>query len=177
MGLRKSLCYTTPERSYTRKSKVKSKNYVKGVPPTKISKFIMGNLQGYNQGKYECTVVVSVEQPIQIRDNSIEASRMLINRELDNGLKGDYYFLVSSYPHQILREKKILMGAGADRMSTGMQLAFGKPCALAIKMMPGDKLFKIACHKNAIPLVRTILKKIKAKIPGRKKITVTERKI
>jgi len=176
MGLRKSLCYTTPERSYTRKSKVKSKSYIKGVPTTKISKFIMGNLKGFNDGKYECTITVSVEQPIQIRDNSIEASRMLINRELDEELKGDYYFLVSSYPHQILREKKILMGAGADRMSTGMQLAFGKPCALAIKMMPGDKLFKIACHKSAVPAVRKILDKIKAKIPGRKKIVVEEKK-
>ena len=113
MGLRKSRCYTTPERSYTRKSKVKSKSYVKGVPTTKISKFSMGNLANYEAGKYTFTISVLVSEPIQIRDNSIEASRMLINRELDKELKGDYYFTVPSYPHQILREKKILMGAGA----------------------------------------------------------------
>jgi large subunit ribosomal protein L10e len=177
MGLRKSLCYTTPERSYTRKSKVRSKGYVKGVPVTKISKFIMGNLAGYNAGKYPCTISVFVLDPIQIRDNCIEASRMLINRELDQELKGDYYFAVTSYPHQILREKKILMGAGADRMSQGMQLAFGKPCALAIKFRSNGKLFMICCNKNGVPAVRRILDKIKAKIPGRKKIVVEERKI
>lgn len=176
MGLRKSRCYTTPERSYTRKSKVRSKSYVKGAPVTKISKFIMGNLANYNAGKYQFIISVLVEEPIQIRDNCIEASRMLINRELDTELKGDYYFAVSAYPHQILREKKILMGAGADRMSQGMQLAFGKPASVAIKFNANGKLFMIACNKNAIPVVRKVLDKIRAKIPGRKRIVVEEKK-
>lgn len=176
MALRKGKCYHTPERPYTRRSKVKSKNYVKGVPQTKVSKFIMGNLANFSQGKYPCTVTVCAKEPVQMRDNAIEASRMFVNRELDNELKGDYFFTVPAYPHQILREKKILMGAGADRMSSGMQLAFGKPCALAARLSAGDKIFRVACTKNAVPAVRKILERIKAKLPGRKIIAVEERK-
>ena len=42
-GLRKGRCYREIERAYTRKSKFRSKGFVKAIPPNKIIKYNMGN--------------------------------------------------------------------------------------------------------------------------------------
>ena len=174
MGLRKGHCYTSEKRSYTRKSKVKSKSYIKAIPPTKMVKFVMGDSPGFFAGKFSHNVSLVMKEPIQIRDNAMESARMLLNRQLDEKLKGNYYFIVSAYPHHILRENKMLTGAGADRMQTGMAKSFGKPTGVAAQIPENGKVFSIACNKEFIPAVREMLVKIKAKLPGQKSVIVEE---
>lgn len=177
MALRKGRCYSpVSKRPYTRKSRVRVKGYVKATPQTKISKFIMGNIPKFNQGKYPYCISLIARDSIQIRDNAIEASRMVINRTIEKKLKGDYYFTISAYPHHILRENKMLSGAGADRMQSGMKHSFGKVVGIAARLSAGSKIFSVACNKEAIPLIRVAFTKVKAKIPGRKSIVVEERK-
>ena len=172
MALRKGHCYTAIERPYTRKSKVKSKSYIKTIPPVKIAKFTMGDSSGFAQGKYNYRVMLVMAEPIQIRDNAIEAARILAHRALEDRLKGNYYFVVSAYPHHILRENKMLTGAGADRMQKGMQLSFGKPIGVAAQLDSGKAIFTVMCQKEAIPIVREILEKVKTKLPGKKTMIV-----
>ena len=43
-----------------------------------------------------------------------------------------------TYPHQILRENKQATGAGADRVSQGMRLSFGKNVGTAAEFK-GDR--------------------------------------
>jgi len=173
MPLRKGKCYSKSDRPpYTRKSRVRTKSYIKGAPQTRISKFMMGDLEGFQDEKYKCCVELVMDEKVQIRDNALEASRTLINKELEKKLKGNYFFVVAAYPHQILREKKILSGAGADRLSTGMQLAFGKPIGLAARVQEGNSVFRVFCNKNAINVAKEALKKVKSKIPGKKRIVV-----
>ena len=162
------------KRAYTRRSKVKSKSYIKAIPLSKIAKFSMGDAAG--AAKYPCVVDLVMLEPIQLRDNSVEAARQQVHRHLDEKLKGNFYFIVSAYPHHILRENKMLTGAGADRMSTGMQRSFGKPVGIAAQIHAGGKVFSIACMKEAVPFVRSTLEKIRPKIPGVKAIKVSERK-
>lgn len=177
MALRKGKCYAKPtKRPYTRKSRVRVKGYVKTAPQTKISKFIMGNIVKFEQGKYPFFVNMIALDPIQIRDNALEASRMVINRHIEKKLKGDYCFVIAAYPHHILRENKMLTGAGADRMQSGMKHSFGKVVGIAARLKAGSKIFSIACNKEAIPTIRTAYAKVKAKIPGKKSIIVEERK-
>ena len=45
-----------------------------------------------------------------------------------------YFFQLRIYPHHILRENPLAAGAGADRMSTGMKCAFGKPISVAARV-------------------------------------------
>ncbi|MEM4152679.1 MAG: 50S ribosomal protein L16 [Candidatus Pacearchaeota archaeon] len=174
MGLRKGHCYTKIERPYTRKSKVKSKSYIKTIPPLKIARFEMGDVSGFNKGKYNCFVMLTVTEPVQIRDNALEAARQYAHKKLEEKLKGNFYFVLNAHPHHILRENKMLTGAGADRMQTGMSHSFGKPIGIAAQLMKGDKIFSVACNREAIPAVREILNKIKSKLPGKKTIVVEE---
>ncbi len=174
MGLRKGHCYTTVKRSYTRKSKVRSKSYVKTIPPLKIAKFSMGDVSGFEQGKYEWKVSLIMNEAIQLRDNAIESARQWGHRALEEKFKGNFYFAVSVYPHHILRENKMLTGAGADRMQTGMQLSFGKPVGVAAQISKGRAIFIVACHKEAIVFVREIFNDIKTKLPGSKSVVVEE---
>ena len=174
MGLRKGHCYTLVKRSYTRKSKVKSKSYIKTIPPSKIARFTMGDVSGFGQGRYAYFVKLIVNESIQIRDNAIESARQWAHRALEEKLKGNFYFTVSAYPHHILRENKMLTGAGADRMQTGMQLSFGKPIGIAAQISKGNAIFTVACHKDAINFVREILNDIKTKLPGNKSVVVEE---
>ena len=167
MALRKASAYSKRyARPYTRRSTVQSKSYIKTIPQQKIVKFHMGNLKAYEEGKYKYLLrAVSLER-VQIRDNSLESCRQLINKMLDTKFVGNYYLGVMVYPHHILRENKMLTGAGADRMSSGMQLSFGKTMGRAALVHPGKDIFIIAVeNERAMQDARKMLNKVKSKLP------------
>lgn len=65
----------------------------------------------------------------------------------------------------------MLTGAGADRMQTGMQLAFGKSTGKAAIVKPGTKVFFIAVpNKKAISFTRKLIKQVRSKLPGKLKL-------
>jgi large subunit ribosomal protein L10e len=171
MGIRKALAYTKRYAlPFTRVSKKKSKSYIKVVPPQKISKFTMGNSQMLNQGKLPHRLYLVAAESCQLRHNALEACRQFINKELDNNFMNQYLFKVVPYPHHIQRENKMLTGAGADRMQTGMQLSFGKSMGKAALIKKGDKIF-MTCLPNekAVRLTRELYQKIKPKLPCKTK--------
>jgi large subunit ribosomal protein L10e len=172
MPLRKAMAYSKHrKKAYTRKSNVKSKSYVKAVPSTKIIKFLMGDVNKFNANKFNWIIELRSTELVQIRDNAIEASRQLIHRHLEKQLKGNYYFALSVYPHHVLRENKMLTGAGADRMQTGMSASFGSVVGIAAIVRPGGKIFTIAVsNENDARFVRKVLNKVRAKIPCHAKI-------
>ncbi len=172
MGLRKGHCYTTVKRANTRKSKVRSKSYVKAIPPKKIAKFAMGDIEKFNKKGFTHKIKVIVKQDIQIRDNAIESARQIIIRHLEGNFKKDFYITVDAYPHHILRENKMLTGAGADRMQTGMQLSFGSTVGLAAQLDSGASLFTIYVDEKNIPKVREIIRMASSKLPKEKGIVV-----
>ncbi|MEM2932765.1 MAG: 50S ribosomal protein L16 [Candidatus Pacearchaeota archaeon] len=176
MVIKKASAFSKPKSpAYTRKSKKRKLNFVKGWLPIKIQKFTMGNLDAFNAGKFNFYVKLVGNEPIQIRDNAIEACRRQILRHLDAKVgKNNYYFIVAKYPHQILRENKIATGAGADRTSTGMQLAFGAVVGNAAIIAPGDPIFLIATTKEFINYARDIFDRVCPKLPGKKRIEVEE---
>jgi large subunit ribosomal protein L10e len=172
MALRRSNSYSKKHVvPYTRTSKKKQRAYIKVVPPSKIIKYTMGNLKSYKEGKFPKSLILVMEEKVQVRQNALEAIRQYVNKKLDTVMKEQYLFKVIPYPHHIQRENKMLTGAGADRMQTGMQLSFGRPIAKAAILNKGDKVFSIhvATDKN-VSIARKILKQIYAKIPGKKKI-------
>jgi large subunit ribosomal protein L10e len=166
-ALRKASAYTKRyARPYTRKSTVKSKSYIKTIPPQKIVKFHMGNIQKYNEGKLPFKLRVISNEKVQIRDNSIEAARQLINKHLDEEFPANYYLQIMVYPHHILRENKMLTGAGSDRMQTGMQLSFGKTIGRAALVEKGKEIFVAHVeNQNAAQEARRILHLVKSKLP------------
>jgi|SRR3989344_850245 len=156
---------------YTRISKKKSKSYIKAVPPQKIVKFTMGFENLLNKGKLPHQLTVVSEENVQIRHNALEACRQYLNKKLDVGYPGQYLFKVIPFPHHIQRENKMLTGAGADRMQTGMQLSFGKSMGKAAIVKKGGRVFFIALpNEKAVIFVRHLLKEIRSKLPGKIKV-------
>ena len=59
----------------TRRSKLQKFNYIKAVPTQKIVKFNMGDVKGFEEGKYKIKMTLLTEENIQIRDLALEAAR------------------------------------------------------------------------------------------------------
>ncbi len=167
MSIKKASAWRNVKRPYTRRSKSRAKSFIKTVPPLKIQKFVMGDSQRFNNDSFEYVLKVVSQGTLQVRDNALEASRRLINREFEKIMgKGNFYFAINVYPHHVLRENKMLTGAGADRLQTGMQLSFGKVVGNAIQVKKGTTFFTIAFNgKQNLNVAMSSIKKIKPKLP------------
>ncbi len=172
MALRKARAYSKKHVvPYTRTSKQKNRAYVKTIPPSKIVKFSMGNLKLYEEGKLPHVLTLVTTEPIQIRQNALEACRQFINKKLDEELGGQYFFRVIPFTHHIQRENKMLTGAGADRTQKGMQLSFGRTIAkAAILRKNGRIMAAYVATPKAVSYVRNVMKQIKSKLPCKTKI-------
>jgi large subunit ribosomal protein L10e len=174
--LRKAGAYSKKyARPYTRVSKKKSKNFIKTVPASKITKFNMGNIQAYQSGKYNIIIRAICKEQIQIRDNSIEAARQGITRALEKSVPNQFYFEIKVHPHHIIRENKMLTGAGSDRMQTGMQHSFGKTIGRAAMVKANQELFFLATTGDKqVRAIRAAVTAVKARLPCKTQI-VTEK--
>ncbi|MCK5625109.1 50S ribosomal protein L16 [Candidatus Pacearchaeota archaeon] len=171
-SLRKASAYSKKKVvPFTRVSKKRQKSYIKTVPHQKIVKFTMGKESLLNEGKLPHQLIAISTEKVQIRHNAFEACRQFINKKLDQELAGQYFFRVIPFPHHIQRENKMLTGAGADRMQTGMQLSYGKSVGKAAILKPGNKIFFVAVpNEKAAHFARKVLKQIKSKLPCKTKI-------
>ncbi len=155
---------------YTRASKRKKRAYIKVVPPQKIVKFSMGDGNTYETGKYPHKLVLISTENVQIRHNALEACRQYINKFLDKSVPGQYFFRVVPFPHHIQRENKMLTGAGADRMQTGMQLSFGKSTGKSAILKENSEIFLVAAStQKAVVNARQAFRDIKSKLPCKTK--------
>ncbi|MEM1589215.1 MAG: 50S ribosomal protein L16, partial [Candidatus Bathyarchaeia archaeon] len=82
------------------------REYVKGFPQPKITKFTMGD----PNAKFEYEVRLVALERAQIRHNALEAARVAANRLLMDKLSNNYFMQVHPYPHVILRENKMIFG-------------------------------------------------------------------
>jgi len=157
------------ERPYTRISKYREKSYIKRTLNTKIIRFVMGN----PQKTFPHTVVLKTKDPIQVRDNAMESARMTTNRLLEKTLGTPSYILrVRTYPHHIQRVHSLASGAGADRFSTGMAHAFGKPSFQTAQLKADQVVFEVNVDKKNIPVAVQALTRAKSKFPMACKIEI-----
>ena len=170
--LRKAGAYSKKyARPYTRVSKRKAKSFIKTVPQSKIVKFNAGNRKEFNAGKYDTKIRMVSTERVQVRDNALEASRQYVTRSLETQIPGQFYLEIKVYPHHLLRENKMLTGAGSDRMQTGMQRSFGKTIGRAAMIKPGKEIFVIyTSGDKQIRISKEVLGAIKAKLPCKSKI-------
>jgi large subunit ribosomal protein L10e len=162
-GLRTFSCYRKVKRSYTRKSRYKVKGYIKAVPTCKLVKFNFGEVKK----EFPCKVFLLSKEKIQVRHNALESARTVVVRKLTQHLGKDYHFQVRCYPHHVLRENKMITGAGADRMQTGMQRSFGKAVGIAAQLKEGSPIFCAYVNKEGVAKAREALKSATPKLPGR----------
>ncbi len=173
MALRKALAYSKKYvRPYTRNSKIKSKAFIKTVPGSKIVKFDGGDIKGYKSGSHKFKLTLIAEERVQIRDNALEAARMVIVKEMDTFALGQYAMAVKVHPHNLLRENKSVAAvAGADRLSMGMTQSFGTVIGRAAIVNAGNVLFFVSTiNEKSAQVAKKALIKVKPKIPGRTRV-------
>lgn len=160
-------------RPYTRKSKFKKYSFISTIPESKIVKFTFGNPK--KEFQYSIDLISKVGH--NIRHNALESARQVINRDLELGVGVNMYFMrVNVYPHHILRENKMLTGAHADRLQTGMAHSFGKPVGRAARVKKGTKVITVNVDENGIKIAEDAYKKILARLPGTYNIQIQKLK-
>jgi large subunit ribosomal protein L10e len=70
-----------------------------------------------------------------------------------------------TFPHQILRENKQATGAGADRVSQGMRLSFGKNVGTAARVKRNQRVISIKTEPEFYSAAREALRKASCKFP------------
>ena len=128
---------------------------------------------GDAKGTYDFELHLVADSPHQIRHNALESSRLIINRRLNISVgPKNFFFQVLPYPHHVLRENKMLSGAGADRMQTGMSHAFGRAVGLAAQVKSGRKIFLLRVKKDHLTVAKQILHLARPRLPGKYKVQV-----
>ena len=137
------------------------REYMGGVPVCRVTQFDTGNLTE----KFPISLSLEGEEASQVRDIALEAARVSAVRVLEKMAPNAYHLKVRRYPHQILREHKMAMGAGADRISAGMRRAFGKPVGHAVRAQIGMQLLTIYTTPEHLDAAKEALRKASHKLP------------
>ncbi len=152
------------KKAYTRRE------YMGGVPGSKVVQFNMGN----PKQQFPVEITIMADEACQIQNKALEAARMSVNRKLlkDVG-RMNYHFRLRTYPHHVLRENKQATGAGADRVSEGMRMAFGKAVGTAARVTRRQKIFSIYTTEQYLEKSKEAMKAAGYKLPTPTRIVVT----
>lgn len=134
----------------------------------KIIKFDMGN----PKKNYNAVIKLNSCRSMNFRNESLESARLISNRFLEKSLGSNYHLRLKVYPFHVLRENPLASGAGADRMSTGMQKSYGKSIGSAARIREGQTVFELRVDKEHIKIGREALDKSSKKLPCTCKIVV-----
>jgi len=170
MGLRPArTCRAVDKPAWTRHSKTKPrKSFIKAVPHNTLVHMEMG----VPRKDYEVEVRLVSETPIQLRDNALESARLAVHKYMTKVAEGSYFIKIQPYPHIIIREHKMLSGAGADRLSAGMKHAFGRPSDRAARLRKGQTLFMVKTMAKNVDHVITAYRRARVKLSGRFRVDV-----
>jgi large subunit ribosomal protein L10e len=156
------------KKAYTRRE------YMGGVPGSKIVQFEMGNLSQ----EFPTEVDLVVEEACQIRHSALEAARITVNRRLMKEVgRSNFHFKVRVFPHHVLRENKQATGAGADRVSEGMRLAFGKAVGTAARVAPNQKIMTVYSTPQYLEKIKDALNHGGHKLPTPSHLKVSTIKV
>lgn len=163
-------CRAVKRQSWTRVSRHKPrKSFVKGVPNSRVRQWLMGSNK-----QFEIKAELTATKPIQARDNSIESARQAANKCLEKTLMHDYCLVIRKYPHEVRREHTALGVAGADRISSGMKGAFGRPKGRMARITTGSCLLEVRLKEANLRVAKDALKRAALKLPGAYEIIITD---
>ena len=146
---------------YIRGKPTTRREYVGGVPASRISQFDMGN----KKGEFPEQISLIANEKCQVRHNSLEAARISANRAMEKYAGATNYRLrVLVYPHVVLRENKQATGAGADRVSQGMRAAFGKNVSTCARINAKQIVMTIDTTKQYLTYAKDALRKAGMKL-------------
>ncbi len=174
MGLRPArTCRTLEKTAWTRYSKKKPrKSFVKALPHLSLLVYEMGNRKQH----FDYVFNFVAKHDVQLRDNTLEAARQAANKYLEKVILGQFFFKVRVFPHNVIRENKMIAGAGADRLQKGMRQAYGRPTDRAARVNAGQPVFTVYVAKGNVPHIAEAFRRARRKMSGKYAIVQTEYK-
>ncbi|WP_456326565.1 50S ribosomal protein L16 [Palaeococcus sp. (in: euryarchaeotes)] len=167
MGLRPAkIDRKVTKPAYTRRE------YIRGAPGPRITIFDMGT----PSGDFEYEVTLHVAEPVQIRQNALEAIRQQLNRYLTKNVgRANFHFKIRVYPFQILRENPMATGRKADRYGNGMRRPFGKPIGLAARLKKDQKVLSVRLNKQHLKFALQAMRRANMKISAKTYFRIYDR--
>lgn len=148
---------------YARGMATTRKEYMGGIPASRITQFVIGN----KQADFPVKLTLVVNEGCQIRHNALESARITVNRAMEKKVgPANYRIIIKVYPHIVLRENKQATGAGADRVSQGMRASFGKIVSTAARVKPDQGIISIETLEQNIEHAKNALRKAGMKLPS-----------
>jgi len=165
MGIRPAHTFREVNKvAWARYSKRKPrKSYVKSMPHNALVHFNMG----VDKPDYEVQADLVNKDPIQLRDNALEAARQAVNKYLEKRIPNNYSFKIRVFPHNVIRENKMIAGAGADRLQSGMAHPYGRPSERAARIKNSRPVLTVKCMEKDLPHVRGAYRLAKIKLSGK----------
>jgi len=164
MGLRPAhTCRTLAKKAWARFSKKKPRrSYVKAMPHLSLLVYTMGDAKKSYDTQYDLVTNVDV----QLRDHALESARQAMNKYMEKLILNQYHFRVLVFPHNVIRENKMIAGAGADRLQKGMRKAFGRATNRAARIRAGNPIFTIKMNKANVAHLKEAIRRATAKLSG-----------
>ena len=154
---------------YVRGKPSTRKEYMGGVPASRITQFVLGN----KTDKFPVMLTLNSIEKCMVRHNALESARITVNRAMEKKVGAtNYRVQIRVYPHVVLRENKQATGAGADRVSQGMRAAYGKIVSTAAELRPNQIIMSIETTETFIEQAKSALRKAGMKIPSPCKVNV-----
>jgi large subunit ribosomal protein L10e len=162
MGRRPSRCYRYQKNKCFPKSR-----YNRGVPDSKLRIYDIGRKKAaYNEFPH-CVHLVSGEKE-QLSSESLEAARIAANKYMQTKAGKDaFHMRMRVHPWHVLRINKQLSCAGADRLSSGMRQAWGKPYGRSARVDIGTILMSIRVKEDNLAHAKEALRRSMFKFSGR----------
>merc|ERR1712232_805497 len=112
----------------------------------------------------------------QVTSECLEAARIATNKYMITNAGRDFFHIrIRPHPYHVLRINKTLSCAGADRLSTGMRGAFGKPYGTAARVKIGQVLISIRTKEEKVHIAAEALRRAKFKFAGRQKVHISNK--
>jgi large subunit ribosomal protein L10e len=154
---------------YVRGKPSTRKEYMGGVPASRITQFVLGN----KTSEFPVKLTLNAIEKCMVRHNALESARITVNRSMEKHVgTANYRVHIRVYPHVVLRENKQATGAGADRVSQGMRAAYGKNVGTAAQIQPNQTIITVETFEQFIEQAKTSLRKAGMKIPSPCKVNV-----
>lgn len=168
MGRRPSRCYR-----YQKNKPYPKSRYNRGCPDSKLRIYDVGKKRAVFDEFPHCIHLVSGEKE-QLSSESLEAARIAANKYMQTKAGKDaFHMRMRVHPWHILRINKQLSCAGADRLSSGMRQAWGKPYGRAARVDIGTIIMSIRVQEANVEHAKEALRRSMFKFSGRQKVATS----
>jgi large subunit ribosomal protein L10e len=125
---------------------------------------------------FPCVVHLVSDEREQLSSEALEAARIAANKALTKFCgKDGFHLRMRAHPFHIIRINKQLSCAGADRLSSGMRQAFGRPYGMVARVDIGQALISVRSKESNRSHLVEALRRAMFKFPGRQKVLLSRK--